>query len=199
MKRRNRFIGESPQSAWQRGFTVVEIMIVLAVAGLILLVVLLAIPALERSSQNNQRRQDVQQILAAVSHYELNNGGNMPSSSAPLSSGDLSKLTYYTPLVANKSPQYSDASGSQCVPGSATRPLIVFCVAGDWTDTPSQAPSASGNGSPDVDTVYVYNHQVCDSNNPGFSTRNGAGYNSVVALYTIQTGRSSTAVKCQQL
>lgn len=198
MKRQNGFTDKSPKGLWQHGFTIVETMIVLAVAGLILLVVLLAIPALERSSQNNQRRQDVQQILAAVSHYELNNGGNMPSSSAPLSSGDLSKLSYYTPLNGSN-PQYSITTSdddASCKPNTANRPLIVFCIAGDWSDTPATAPQSV---TPDLDTLYIYNHQVCTPGNAGKSTSGGAGYNSVVALYAIQTGRNSTSVKCQQL
>ncbi|HVV25457.1 MAG TPA: prepilin-type N-terminal cleavage/methylation domain-containing protein [Candidatus Saccharimonadales bacterium] len=198
MRRQHRFIAESPAFSGQRGFTVIEMMIVLAVAGLILLVVLLAVPALERSSHNNQRRQDIQQILAAVSHYELNNGGNMPSSDAPLSAGDLSRLTYYTPLGTHN-PTYltaTSASDASCQPPTTPRPLIVFCIAGDWKDTPTEAPHSV---TPDLDTVYIYNHQVCDANNPGQSTSSGAGYNSVVALYAIQTGANSTAVKCQQL
>src|ERR1700679_1776700 len=109
MKWRKRLTNKSPGATWQRGFTIAETMIVLAAAGVILLIVLEAVPALERSGQNNQRRQDVQQILAAVSHYELNNGGNMPSSAAPLSADDLSKLTYYSPINGTN-PQYSSAS-----------------------------------------------------------------------------------------
>lgn len=63
------------------GFTIIELMIVLAIAALILLIVLLAIPALERNSRNNERKQDVQAILEAVSHYQLNNTGAIPTTS----------------------------------------------------------------------------------------------------------------------
>lgn len=73
------------------GFTVIETLIVLAIAGLILLIVLLAIPALTRSSRNNQRKQDVQAILEYISHYELNNSGDIPTS-VPATV----KLTYYS-------------------------------------------------------------------------------------------------------
>jgi prepilin-type N-terminal cleavage/methylation domain-containing protein len=40
------------------GFTIIEVMIVLAIAGLIMLVVFLAVPALQRNSRNTQRNND---------------------------------------------------------------------------------------------------------------------------------------------
>lgn len=61
------------------GFTIMETLIVLAVAGLILLLVLIAVPTLQRNSRNNQRKQDVQTILEAISHWELNHSGTIPN------------------------------------------------------------------------------------------------------------------------
>ena len=78
------------------GFTIVEVLIVLAIAGLILLIVFMAIPALERNSRNNQRRQDVSGILEAISHWELNNSGNIPNPPGDnFLQADDTKLTYY--------------------------------------------------------------------------------------------------------
>jgi prepilin-type N-terminal cleavage/methylation domain-containing protein len=37
---------------YRTGFTIIEVMIVLAIAGLILLIVFLAVPALEREARN---------------------------------------------------------------------------------------------------------------------------------------------------
>ena len=42
----------------EEGFTIIEVLIVLAIAGLILLIVFLAIPALQRNSRNTQRKND---------------------------------------------------------------------------------------------------------------------------------------------
>ncbi len=61
------------------GFTIVETMIVLAIAGLILLIVLLAVPALQRSSVNTNIKSDASAIAAAITDYESNNGGAVPS------------------------------------------------------------------------------------------------------------------------
>lgn len=73
------------------GFTIVETMIVLAIAGLIILIVLLAVPALQRSSYNTNMKTDGSAIAAAISDFEGNNGGSIPGSgdfpSNPSSSG----------------------------------------------------------------------------------------------------------------
>src|ERR1700749_2754140 len=63
------------------GFTIIEVLIVLAIAGLILMIVFLAVPALQRNSRNTQRKNDVQSILGAISEYESNNNGALPAAS----------------------------------------------------------------------------------------------------------------------
>lgn len=57
------------------GFTIIEVMIVLAIAGLILLIVFLAVPALQRSSRNTQRKTDVGRIGAAATTVVSNLNG----------------------------------------------------------------------------------------------------------------------------
>ena len=64
------------------GFTIIEVLIVLAVAGLIMLIVFLAVPALQRSSRNTQRKQEVSELLGAVNEWTNNNNGALPASSA---------------------------------------------------------------------------------------------------------------------
>lgn len=66
----------------EQGFTIIEVLIVLAIAGLIMLVVFLAIPALQRNSRNNQRQTDVANLLGAVGEYVSNNNGALPDLSA---------------------------------------------------------------------------------------------------------------------
>jgi|SRR5579884_2022518 len=61
------------------GFTIIEIMIVLAIAALILLIVLLAVPALQRNSRNTSMKNDASAVAAAVSEYESNNNGTPPA------------------------------------------------------------------------------------------------------------------------
>lgn len=62
-----------------KGFTIIEVLIVLAIAGLIMLIVFLAVPALQRNSRNTQLRSDVSSILGHVNEYMSNNSGDVPS------------------------------------------------------------------------------------------------------------------------
>jgi len=62
----------------KQGFTIIEVLIVLAIAGLILLIVFLAVPALQRNSRNTQRKNDVASILGAVAEFSNNNNGKNP-------------------------------------------------------------------------------------------------------------------------
>ncbi len=154
----------------ERGFTVIETLIVLAIAGLILLIVLLAIPALTRSSRNNQRRQDVQTVLQAVSTYELNNSGNVPSTDqlrSFLNTYEKGKLTSYAPTDITVSTP--DASNS--------------------LQTYPSAPVG-------LDSLLINNHAKCVQG--GTATNQGAGYSDVVALFAIESA-SSSAPQCQQL
>ncbi len=80
----------------KEGFTIIEVLIVLAIAGLIMLIVFLAVPALQRNSRNTQRRNDVANLLGAVSEYVNNNGGKVPNDGPTLATAvDNAKLGFY--------------------------------------------------------------------------------------------------------
>jgi len=160
------------------GFTIIEILIVLFIAGLIFLIVFGAIPTLERNSRNNQRRQDVQAILEAVSHYELNNSGNIPGAGSNFL--QYSKLSYYN----QASVQYN-----------STPPTGIGVYV--FADSASSLPVIPADNS--LETIKVYNYQKCSTTNQGVPTKVGAGYNDVVALYAIETSSTTLAGQCQQL
>lgn len=61
----------------KRGFTIIEVVLVLAVAGLIFLMVFIALPALQRSQRDTQRRNDYGMLSAAITSYSASNGGKL--------------------------------------------------------------------------------------------------------------------------
>ncbi|MBX4197098.1 prepilin-type N-terminal cleavage/methylation domain-containing protein [Candidatus Saccharibacteria bacterium] len=67
------------QQKRQEGFTIIEVLIVLAIAAVILLIVFLAVPALQRNSRNNGIRNDAAGVLAGVNDYVANNNGTQPT------------------------------------------------------------------------------------------------------------------------
>ena len=66
----------------KEGFTIIEVLIVLAIAGLIFLIVFLAVPALQRNSRNTSRQADVSGLLAGFNEFAANNNGQMPDTVA---------------------------------------------------------------------------------------------------------------------
>jgi len=62
-----------------KGFTIIEVVLVLAIAGLIFLLIFLALPALQRNQRDQARRQDVGRLISAVQSYQSNNQGKRPS------------------------------------------------------------------------------------------------------------------------
>lgn len=61
----------------KKGFTIIEVVLVLAIAGLIFLMVFIALPALQRSQRNTQRRDDYSMLVTAVNNYMASNNGKL--------------------------------------------------------------------------------------------------------------------------
>ena len=66
------------------GFTIIEVLIVLAIAGLILVVVLIAIPQLQRNQRNSARQAILSRMATEISSYAGNNNGKVPTDAAGL-------------------------------------------------------------------------------------------------------------------
>ncbi|HET6622677.1 MAG TPA: prepilin-type N-terminal cleavage/methylation domain-containing protein [Candidatus Saccharimonadales bacterium] len=69
-----------------KGFTIIEVVLVLAIAALIFLLVFLALPALQRSRRDTQRRDDVSRLLGQVTTWQANNNGQVPATDDDLDS-----------------------------------------------------------------------------------------------------------------
>lgn len=67
--------GENRQ---EQGFTIIEVSLVLAIAGLIFLMTFVALPALQRSSRDTQRKEAITLLVDAIKKYQSNNRGALP-------------------------------------------------------------------------------------------------------------------------
>ena len=77
----------------KKGFTIIEVVLVLAIAGLIFLMVFLGLPALQRAQRDTQRKQDVAMVVTALHNWKANNKGRSyeslgDSKTKPLASSD---------------------------------------------------------------------------------------------------------------
>lgn len=63
----------------EKGFTIIEVVLVLAIAGLIFLMVFIALPALQRNQRDTQRKNDLGRVQTAVNNFQSNNRNRLPT------------------------------------------------------------------------------------------------------------------------
>lgn len=90
-----------------KGFTIIEVVLVLAIAGLIFLMVFIALPALQRSQRDTQRKNDLSRAQTALVTYTSNNRGSLPANTAAAWQAFL--VQYLTP---NTSDTFIDPLGA---------------------------------------------------------------------------------------
>ena len=64
---------QSNNNTNNKGFTIIEVVLVLAIAGLIFLMVFIALPALQRNQRDAQRKRDIDRLYSAITRYRSNN------------------------------------------------------------------------------------------------------------------------------
>lgn len=136
----------------ETGFTIIETLIVLAIAGLIMLVVFEAVPTLERNGRNDSRKQDVSTILQDVSHWELNNSGDFPKDNTYLNFSPGS-LRYYTTGNIVRHPQ-TVSGASPIGPGSPNVDKVD--IYNYELCSPGTANVATNTGAGYGDVVAIY-------------------------------------------
>jgi prepilin-type N-terminal cleavage/methylation domain-containing protein len=156
------------QKRKSEGFTIIEVMIVLAIAGLILLIVFLAVPALTRNAHNTSIKNDVAGILGAVNEYSNNNNGTKAPNNAAALSG--------TTVTIGAS---CGTPGANCATASVSNNITSVTVV-------STVPGTS----PAIGTVNIITGATCSGNTP---TTTGATGRSVAAYFKLEGG----AVQCQ--
>ncbi|MBR3319598.1 type II secretion system protein [Candidatus Saccharibacteria bacterium] len=143
----------------KKGFTIIEVVLVLAIAGLIFLMVFIALPALQRNQRDRQRTNDYSLLSTSMTNYITSNNGKLPMS-----------------LTENDSKKYINESGQD--PNGFTYKLKIATCTGDGTKVDG-VPTTNCVSNPaitftqatlDADTateVYVVKNAGCDA---GFVT-----------------------------
>jgi prepilin-type N-terminal cleavage/methylation domain-containing protein len=123
------------QSKKAQGFTIIEVLIVLAIAGLIMLIVFLAVPALQRNSRNTQRTNDAALIGGSVNECLANKNGQKTSCDALAELQavglDTTKVTQLTTITVS--------AGDPAMPADTNTAAVGYTAkcnaAGDAVDT----------------------------------------------------------------
>lgn len=133
------------------GFTIIEVLIVLAIAGLIMLIVFLAVPALQRNARNTSRKSDAASLASALSEYINNNDGQLPASCTGAACAFVSnwKPGYYT--AANVTYTDNTAGGATLGdPGDANAKINIA----SYMTCAGTAATSTGASSRSVAIVY---------------------------------------------
>lgn len=86
------------------GFTLVEIIIVLAIVGLIFVIIFLAVASAQRGQRDTARRDNVNRMFATVQQVAGNNGGTYPTVAAPTTAcNGATTPCAWTPAASNTS------------------------------------------------------------------------------------------------
>lgn len=82
----------------KKGFTLIEIVLVLAIASLIMLLVFLVLPSVRRSQRDQGRKTDAGKITAQLEQYAGNNDGSYPKAA----DADIFITNYLATLELNE-------------------------------------------------------------------------------------------------
>ncbi len=111
----------------QSGFTIIEVLIVLAIAGLIMLIVFLAVPALQRNSRNTQIKNDVATVVGGMNEFASNNNGALPADICSDTAGTVRAVATGTCNTAS-SPEIAKVRGGVSVADGTAMPTATNTI-----------------------------------------------------------------------
>lgn len=144
---------QSKMTDQKQGFTIIEVVLVLAIAGLIFLMVFLALPALQRGQRDTQRQQDLSRISTQINSFSSNARGQVPKS------GTLGSFVqnYLGDGATSQqaSSEYSDPSG------------VVSTADGVNQDGGYIVRYDTGTTGDETGTVYYSDGNICNDDGSG--------------------------------
>lgn len=152
-----------------RGFTIIEVLIVLAIAALIMLIIFLAVPALNRSSHNTQRKNDAAAVAGSVENFLTDNGGTLPKST---------KVSGTSVEVCAQSP---------CAGNTESATLGYYSPANISLQTNNTLPTADAN------KMVIVTGYTCNATNTGLGTANNR---SAAIIYWTEVATGTPPTQC---
>ncbi len=132
----------------KKGFTLIEVVLVLAIGGLIFLLAFLAFQQVSRNRRDTQRRGDASRILAEVQNYAGDNSNTLPASSVavtgnPCTAGAGTAGTFLLFLQTYVCPITPPSGANYIVVVSTTAPTAVNQMR--FTNGATCAGTSAGN------------------------------------------------------
>jgi prepilin-type N-terminal cleavage/methylation domain-containing protein len=142
----------------QSGFTIIEVMIVLAIAGLIMLVVLVVVPQLNRNSRDSRRQQVAQRLRTELETYANSNDGRFPFTGGAQTCSTTAGVTGNTAGSCNDfMGRYVNNGKIDINDPSSGSPVGVTVVLASTTQTTNDGarPGATGTWTPGNIVIFA--------------------------------------------
>ena len=142
----------------KKGFTFVEVSLVLAIAGLIFLMVFIALPAVQRVQKDSERQEDISNLLSAIKKYQTNNRGALPdggtSSDGVTYSGSGAWNSFYKEYLGA---DFTDPTGTNYK-------LVVYsqCTVDAGSNVCNGTKGVENKSFPDGYKIYLVKGAGCD-------------------------------------
>lgn len=151
----------------KKGFTIIEVVLVLGIAGLIFLMMMIALPALRRTQADSQRKDDIARLLSAIKNYQTNNRGALPTD-----------WTQTSELVTKYLPDnFKDPDGENYV-------LIAEDCQKDASGNCKQTKELESSVFPNGHQMYVMKGATCGDKLP----KKAANNRKVAVAYKLEAG-----------
>lgn len=152
------------------GFTIIEVVLVLAIAGLIFMMVFLALPALQRSQRDTQRQNDISRLQTQLVQYQSNNRGRLPSNTITMVESyfdDDNQISGTAPTSSDWVKFYKNylLAGGDTFEDPDGSPYLLKVEAWNAADTTKTIDEEFGSH-----TVYITTGAVCDGESAVKST-----------------------------
>ena len=168
----------------KKGFTIIEVVLVLAIAGLIFLMVFIALPALQRSQRNTRRRQDMARILSAFNDYQANNNGKMPDTAAKLENLIERYVDNNCEVTVTGNVATATKCGDQFTDPDGTIYSILY-----YATLTNSAQTGGVPTSVDQHTIWYTRDAICDPDNAESNTKwSKGGANNITLQYYLEGG-----------
>ena len=155
-----------------KGFTIIEVSLVLAIAGLIFLMIFIALPALQRQQRDTARKEDITALISAVKKYQTNNRGALPSSDS-----EWDKL--FSDYLGNG---FEDPSS-----GEVYDRAVVDCNGGATGQACRSAEAVTSASFPNNFTMYIVKGAKC-SGDEATGALQTSNPRKIAVLYKLEGG-----------
>lgn len=146
------------------GFTIIEVVLVLAIAGLIFLMVFIALPSLQRAQRDTQRRNDIGRMAAQIQQYQTNNNGRLPKSGSSIEAKEPTGDNDYVKIEEYNAANNSAASFIKNYMNGATAEYNEFTDPSGWAYGLTIDEFEGDQPTLDFDEhmIYMYRGARCD-------------------------------------